>query len=573
MFFALFFKLSLVITAYPNEYKLIVFDPPTSDTLQEVIFFREYLKVHDVKEFLEFYPNFFIVTNLYSDLNIDDYNGVLRVETGSSWSNWENVFPETAPYMKEIWKRIPYKVEVNYKCSIEPFSDAFLNLNNESGGDIYNSMYAPYGAKEYDTSNFLVGSVGIQVIFPLEGSERSFNDKYHVLARAVFGLKTIWEQAPSSVSLTFVLSEPIELQSNYIISNYSYTSALHIMDTYFSKLRYNDAHYVNAYNFVNKIRQDLYTNWAVTAVIFNGYFKDAAGFAAFVGGPYFFAGYKPTGSMEILFPHEFLHCFGAGDEYLGSNSQWEKYGYLGVANNNHEAINQSPEPCIMRAQNQSELCTWTKQHIGWRDNNSDGIVDVDCQKPTLSKLTPTATQHNLILSVTANVNGESNHEPYYYKEYKPNYKSNNITVKTLASLIWRSATESIWNRLDFNQNEGEVDTFFIIDFTPGVSDIQIKVLDSKGLESQSLNLNVLTGVDSSIKESRIIHYSMQKGYLENVGSDCLNVQIFNLTGRVISHTFLKVNQRLSLADIPNGLYYFKIESDDQQFTDKITILH
>ena len=81
-------------------------------------------------------------------------------------------------------------------------------------------------------------------------------------------------------------------------------------------------------------------------------------------------------SWPNVIAHETGHIFGAPDEYppCSSTSTW---GVLGAVNGNCEVspVGGTSVPCLM-AHNTVDACSYTQQHWGWVDANSDGALDV-----------------------------------------------------------------------------------------------------------------------------------------------------------------------------------------------------
>jgi hypothetical protein len=87
------------------------------------------------------------------------------------------------------------------------------------------------------------------------------------------------------------------------------------------------------------------------------------------GGPFIIMTYDNgeygIDRMDYVTAHETCHIFYATDEY---NGQTERSGYLGVYDN--ENAN-----CLMKTYKWS-LCYASREQLGWRDTNGDGIQDI-----------------------------------------------------------------------------------------------------------------------------------------------------------------------------------------------------
>lgn len=85
--------------------------------------------------------------------------------------------------------------------------------------------------------------------------------------------------------------------------------------------------------------------------------------------------------MDRVVAHETAHIFGAADEYAESKcSCEERFGYLQVENGNCELCAAHHVPCIM-SHNAWAICEYTRQQLGWRDSNGDGVLDPLDQAP------------------------------------------------------------------------------------------------------------------------------------------------------------------------------------------------
>jgi hypothetical protein len=86
-------------------------------------------------------------------------------------------------------------------------------------------------------------------------------------------------------------------------------------------------------------------------------------------------GWKPEGIAEV-FTHETGHIFGCPDEYKESKcSCSSRHGPFNEVNGNCERCATPFTPCLMAA-NTRALCTYTRAHLGWRDSDGDGTLDL-----------------------------------------------------------------------------------------------------------------------------------------------------------------------------------------------------
>jgi hypothetical protein len=122
------------------------------------------------------------------------------------------------------------------------------------------------------------------------------------------------------------------------------------------------------------VRDYYHTDWAYTIFVADSYndsdgkFTDGWSAYSYLGGPYLVMTYDNDGwgiaNMDYAAAHETGHIFWATDEYDGSP---EYSGYLNVRDSDGAS-------CVMNS-NYWTVCTATKGQIGWRDTDSDSILD------------------------------------------------------------------------------------------------------------------------------------------------------------------------------------------------------
>jgi hypothetical protein len=110
------------------------------------------------------------------------------------------------------------------------------------------------------------------------------------------------------------------------------------------------------------------------------------------------SGYAARGVVDDLgnvVAHEIGHVFGAADEVwadgsdCGTGSTCDiEFGYLSVENQN---CNRRPQQCaldrpdcVMRVGDLDYLCPYSAGQVGWRDSDSDGVVDPIDTTPALT---------------------------------------------------------------------------------------------------------------------------------------------------------------------------------------------
>jgi len=272
---------------------------------------------------------------------------------------------------------------------------------------------SPYGAGFCDTSEYMIGNITVTIIFPESdgtGEENTENwelyfEQYNFLTRVEDAMNW-WVEREPKAKLRFIyewMTEPVSIEP----INHNYCHEEVWSSEIMTNLGFN-----NYENYIDKVREfnnyqiDKYkTDWAF--VIFavdgsndsDGNFKqdidpDCPGsefkwFAySWLGGPFTVIVYKrdfdstSKKPYNAIVAHETAHIFYALDEYYGSGSYCtERSGYLNVENQNYEGNCLTNDQCLMRtyaniAFYQKQLCKYTREQIGWRDNDDDGILEI-----------------------------------------------------------------------------------------------------------------------------------------------------------------------------------------------------
>lgn len=280
------------------------------------------------------------------------------------------------------------------------------------------------------TSEFMAGRIAVGIILPesngaLDVSTENWttNQINSVIAEIQNGM-TWWAARNPNGNLSFVYDIHSLVPTSYEpINRSSDDDALWINES-FSYLGISGSNWVQrAYNYLNAIRQQYQTDWAVVAFVVNsladadGKFTDGYFGYTYVSPGLIVMTYDNDGwgisGMDGVMAHEFAHDFGAADEYCspGYSCCWGggAYGYLGIPNanceagcdNNHNGVcdgnDSTPNSschncpscvqvsCLMRNGSLSAgLDTPTREQVGIRDSDGDSILDPMDTTPTLS---------------------------------------------------------------------------------------------------------------------------------------------------------------------------------------------
>jgi hypothetical protein len=142
-----------------------------------------------------------------------------------------------------------------------------------------------------------------------------------------------------------------------------------------------------AYN--NSIRDDNNTNWCFSIFIVDsnpavnqGLFLGGGYAWAYYGGPWIYMSrfsswaYNASRYWAVVPMHETGHIFMATDEYDGYQ-QWQ--GYLDENDNPSTAV-----VCIENQNDSTRVCPETRRQLGWRDLDTDDIVDILDAEPVVT---------------------------------------------------------------------------------------------------------------------------------------------------------------------------------------------
>ena len=355
----------------------------------------------------------------------------------------------------------------------------FLLLSCFSAGRCF---AAPMGAGFYDTSEYMIGKVAVAIVFPesngsLQAQTENWSDprKLDVESR-IQAAMSWWAARNPAANLSFVYVattvatgyEPINC--NAVATSLPSTPPCKngekdwIMDV-MGRMNYTESDYFDrVYHYDNDIRDVNGADWAFTIFVVDslndadGMFPDSYFAYAYLGGPFAVTTYDNDGYgidyYSAIIAHETGHIFYAQDEYADSKcSHTTPSGYLNIPNENCENSGSSNVNCIMRGDimpyypystdcptcNGPAVCGYTKNMLGWRDSNSNGIPDISDLPPTtvLYAYSPdptgnsTPAYYGMAYSTTAYTNSNP------YTDSDPVRIPNNISVNLIAGVEYR----------------------------------------------------------------------------------------------------------------------------------------
>ena len=348
----------------------------------------------------------------------------LSAENGVSSSNFGN--PRDAPSEQ-----------------IEVLSNDLLRYIEDSQSSEGRS--AGPGPGYYDTSEYLIGSIGVGLIF-LESnglidpnSENWNTTEITNVQNQINQAMTWWSNQNPWASVSYVLDVHTAVPTSY--EPIIHPSAL--TDPTYEKLWVSEAMASLGYSsgdwmkrtrdYVNAMRTTKGTDWCLTVFLVDssndagGNFSDGYFAYAYLGGPYIVMTYDNDGwgisAMNQVMAHETGHIFWATDEYDGTT---EYSGYLNAADVEGSG-------CLMDT-NSLSLSTGTKLQVGWRDTDGDTIQDiVDIFPQTVLNPYPQDPTPNTILSYT----GSATEVPYPNNNPQEGCAGNDVSVNKISVVLYR----------------------------------------------------------------------------------------------------------------------------------------
>ena len=270
------------------------------------------------------------------------------------------------------------------------------------------TLSAPLGATALNTSEFLAGSVSVNIVLvesdgSLEPSTENWSQSREgeVVSGIAAGLEWIRLQEPQA-SLRFVYHvfagrtdprartgyEPIRRAADPSGG----TGEDRWVKDVLTKMGYPGGdRFARSRAWASDTRSQDGTDWAVNVFVVDsladtdGKFSDGRFAYSYIGGPHLVMTYDNQAwgiaRLDMVLRHEFLHAFYAFDEYASSLCDCRAHrGYLDGANTNCAACNPIASACVMIA-NGDALCDATRRHLGWADLDGDGAIDVMGQDP------------------------------------------------------------------------------------------------------------------------------------------------------------------------------------------------
>ncbi len=367
---------------------------------------------------------------------------------------------------------------------------------------------APYGAGFYDTSEYLMGKVAVNVVFVqcASGGPDTCTEtngwtltKRNQVMNGVQNAMAWWAARNSAAHLSFVYDNTTVTTGYEPISRPSTDEGLWVTQV-MGTLGYSEADYFDRVTHYDNDKRDAAgADWSFTVFMvdsendLDGQFSDNALAYAYIGGPFMIMTYDNDGygigKLAPVAAHETGHIFYALDEYAASACLTTAHsGYLNGYNTNCENGG-GVENCIMRGDTPPydfpAVCGATRKMLGWTDANANGAIDI-LDLPPNTALTsyspdPTSNTSPAYSGLADSTAAYTNSNTYDY--FGPGRAVHNISINKIAAVEynvdsagWQAATPADGA---FNGNI-EPFTFAAASLATGAHTVQARALDIFG---------------------------------------------------------------------------------------------
>jgi hypothetical protein len=301
------------------------------------------------------------------------------------------------------------------------------------------------GPGYYDTSEYLIGSVGVGLIFlesngAIDPSTENWTptEVSNVLSEINQSL-TWWSNQNPYASVSYTLDIHTAVPTSYEPINHPSV----FTDPSWEKLWVSEAMAYLGYtsgdwmkrtrDYINAMRTAKGSDWAYTVFLIDssndvdGNFSDGYSAYGYMGGPFLVMTYDNgawgISRMDQVMAHETGHIFWATDEYNGIT---EYSGYLNAADVEGSG-------CLMNNNNLA-LSSGTKLQVGWRDTDADNILDIiDTNPDTILNPYPQDPTPLQTLVYT----GSATEVPYPNNNPQPSNAGNDVTVNKIMIVLYR----------------------------------------------------------------------------------------------------------------------------------------
>ena len=325
---------------------------------------------------------------------------------------------------------------------------------------------APYGAGFYDTSEYMMGKVTVNIIFvqsngtldPRTETNGWTTNKKNIVIIGMQNAMAWWAAREPKANLNFTFQNTTLTTKYEPINHTTSDEGLWIAEV-MGKLGYSESDYFDrVYHYNNDLRTANGTDWAFTLFMvdseldLDGEFADYGFAYAYLGGPFMVLTYDNDGygigDIAGVSAHETGHIFYALDEYYQDSSNHctasDRAGYLNIVNANCENISGiATYESIMRGQIQpytdNAISPSARQMIGWRDTNGNGILDINDLPPTTVLYTyltdPTTNTTPAYFGMAHSTTAYTNSNPY--ADWSPARTPDNISINRIAGVEYK----------------------------------------------------------------------------------------------------------------------------------------
>ena len=318
----------------------------------------------------------------------------------------------------------------------------------------------PFGARWFDTSEFMIGRVAVSILFP-ESDGTTDPNRYNwtpalrdsVIRSAVRGLAK-WNgfAASHGIALSFAIEVHAGLATRYEPIDRTVAEEDNwIEDVLAGYAGYRSDALTLEYDVANAARSRLGAQLSVLLFAVqndtdpDGAFPDGYFSHARLGGPFFVTPVNNMNStsatLDFYIEHEIAHSFWALDEHFPSNGWWScqlTTGYFNQPNSNSVV----PAPgycgyrrgCLMYANYPDSLCDFTQRQIGWADLDGNGIPDLIETHPAVF---PDSSEYRTVAGSPITLRGKAlevaipNQNPYHY------FLGDSISIASIDSVRYR----------------------------------------------------------------------------------------------------------------------------------------
>ncbi|MEW5768324.1 MAG: Ig-like domain-containing protein [bacterium] len=260
-----------------------------------------------------------------------------------------------------------------------------------------------------ETSEYMIGRIAVGIILPESNgsidypqTENWTSAEENAIKAEIQACLNWWVAREPAAQLKFITDFHFRVPTGYEPIQHPQTDEGLWISEVMTSLGYPGTNYMDqVYEYNNALREEQGADWAYTIFVVDssadgdGKFSDGYFAYAWVGGPFVMLTYDNNGygisNMDAVCAHETGHIFYALDQYAESGcSPTEISGYLAAPNSNCENGGTSYE-CIMRGEvrpyTTGAVSISAREQIGWRDTDSDEILDIVDINPETS-LTP-----------------------------------------------------------------------------------------------------------------------------------------------------------------------------------------